>query len=270
MDTTYWQKQNPDKPLFPDLSWSKPENKQHAGKLLIVGGNLHAFAAPAEAFTEAEKAGVGTVRVLLPDAAKKLVGAVLPQIEYAPSTPSGSFSQKALAELLDASHWADGVLIAGDLGRNSETSILLEKFIQKYPGRLALAKDAVDYALQMPQAILGRSDTLLALSFAQLQKLAISAGYTTAFTFQMDLLRFIETLHDFTQTYQVHLITQHLDQIHCAVQGNIISTPVKSRRLPAGRQVWRVKTAAHASVWWLQNPAKPLEAYANAILEAQA
>jgi ADP-dependent NAD(P)H-hydrate dehydratase / NAD(P)H-hydrate epimerase len=259
MDSTFWQKQTPDKPLFPDLLWSRPEQRSAAGKLLIIGGNLHGFGAPAEAFVEAEKAGAGTVRVILPDATRKTVGRIMEHVEYAPSTPSGSFSQKALVELLELAAWADGVLIAGDLGRNSETAILLEKFAQKYSGQLTLTKDAADYAITSPETIRSRSNTLLVLSFAGLQKLAGQLGFDRAFTFDMDILRFVDALHGFTKTFGLHIVVKHLDQIYCAVNGRIIST-----KLEEDLEIWRVKTAAHASVWWLQNPSKPLEALATA------
>jgi hypothetical protein len=259
----FWQKQASDAPLFPDLFWSRPEQKSQAGKLLIVGGNLHAFAAPAEAFAEAENAGAGTVRVILPDAAKKLVGPILEHVEYAPSTPSGSFSQKALAELLEAARWADGVLVAGDLGRNSETAILLEKFAEKYRGQLTFAKDAVDYVVTAPANAATRPDTLLVLSIAQLQKLAVKLGFAKAFTFDMDLLRFVETLHSFTETYPLYLMVKHLDSIHVASQGQVISTKL-SEDLP----IWRVHISAHGAVWWLQNPGKPLEALASATIDS--
>jgi hypothetical protein len=134
MDRTFWQRQTADKPLFPDLLWSRPETKRTAGKLLIVGGNAHGFSAAAEAYGAAAKAGIGTARVLLPDSLQKTVGKVFAAGEYAPSTPSGSFSQQALAELLELAQWADGVLLAGDFGRNSETAILLESFAAKYQG----------------------------------------------------------------------------------------------------------------------------------------
>ncbi len=262
MERTYWQKQKSDQPLFSELLWSRPENTRQAGKLLIIGGNLHAFMAPAEAFATSVPAGIGSARVLLPDAAKKLVGSVLEDIDYAPSTPSGSFSQKALVDWLATSQWADGVLITGDLGRNSETSILLEKFLQKYTGQVTLTKDAVDYAIQIPNATLNRPDTLLVLSFAQLQKLAIKSGFTSAFTFSMDLLHLVEALHTFTETYQTYIIVQHLSQTHIAVNGNIVSYPIQKEA-----SIWRVKTAAHTAVWWLQNPGQPLEALSTALFE---
>jgi NAD(P)H-hydrate repair Nnr-like enzyme with NAD(P)H-hydrate dehydratase domain len=257
----YWFKQTSDKPLFSDLLWSRPENKNQAGKLLIVGGNVHGFAAPAEAYVQAEKAGIGAVRVLLPDSLQKTVGLVLEAGEYAPSTPSGSFSQNALAELLAMSQWSDGVMLAGDLGRNSETAILLERFIEKSQDRLTITQDALDYFTKSPAKLIERPDTLIVASFAQLQKIASSVKFPTAFTFDMDFLRLIEALHNFSQAHAATIIVKHLETIFVAVKGQVSTT-----KLAQDQEIWRVKTAAHAAVWWLQNPSKPFEALTTAIV----
>ncbi|HEY5442508.1 MAG TPA: hypothetical protein VIJ68_03150 [Candidatus Saccharimonadales bacterium] len=259
----YWHKQSAAQPLYPDLLWSRPENKARAGKLLIVGGNSHGFAAAGEAYAEAGKAGIGTARVLLPDSLQKTVGSVFEAGEYAPSTPSGSFAKRALAELLDLGTWADATLLAGDFGRNSETSILLEQFAAKYTGQLALTKDAVDYFVKAPNALLARPDTLLVLSFAQLQKIATNSRFSAAFTFKMDFLPLIETLHKFTQEHQTALIVKHLQTMFVAVNGQVSTT-----KLTEDIDIWRVKTAAHATVWWLQNPSKPFEALTTSITTA--
>jgi NAD(P)H-hydrate repair Nnr-like enzyme with NAD(P)H-hydrate dehydratase domain len=255
MTKDYWQKQVAGKQLFPDLAWSRPENKMHAGKLLIVGGNLHGFSAPALAFAEAEKAGIGVERVVLPDAIRKTVGSFMPEADFAPSTPSGSFASKSLDTWLEHAAWADGVLIAGDLGRNSETAIVLESFANKYSGQLTITKDAADYVLTNPMDVLNRQDTLLVVTFAQLQKLASNAKFSTALTFDMDFLRLVDALHEFTEKFSSHIIIKHLETVFVAVHGQVSTTKVGSDQLP-----WRVKTAAHASVWWLQHPAQPFEA----------
>jgi len=251
----YWYKQVVDKPLFPDLEWSRPENKFQAGKLLIIGGNLHGFSAPATAFTEAGRAGAGTVRVVLPDAIRKTVGGFMPEADFAPSTPSGSFAQTALDAWLEHAGWADAVLLAGDLGRNSETAIVLEKFLDKYKGLVVLTKDTVDYAIAQPAAILTRQNTTLVLSFAQLQKLALHARFTPALTFDMDLLRLVEALHDFTGYFSLNIIVKHLDTMYVAVNGQVSTT-----KLAENKEIWRVETAAKACVWWLQHPTKVFEA----------
>lgn len=260
MQRDYWHKQTPDRPLFPDLLWSRPENKPQAGKLLIIGGNAHGFSAPAEAFAAAEKSGVGTARVLLPDSLQKTVGRNFPAGEYAPSTPSGSFSQQALAEFVEMTQWADATLLAGDFGHNSETAVLLEKFIQNYRGQLVLVQDAVDYFTSVAKPILNRPDTLLVTEFAQLQKLAASAHFPQAFTSDMDLLRLINNLHDLTDRYAASSIVQHLGNTIVAVGGQVSTTKVSPASL--------ISIAASAAVWWLQNPAKPFEAISTAIIEA--
>ena len=144
MEHTYWLKQGAE-PLFPDILWSRPESKMGAGKLAIIGGNSHGFSAPGIAYGAAQQAGAGVTRVLLPDAVKKVVKGLLPDADFAPSTPSGSFSKQSLSELLQLANWSDCVLLAGDIGRNSETSIVLEDFVHKYTELLVVAQDAVDY-----------------------------------------------------------------------------------------------------------------------------
>ena len=257
----FWHRQTKETPLYPDMEWSRPENKLYAGKLLVIGGNLHGFAAAASAYTEAEKSGAGTVRALLPDALRKTVGKVFVAGEFAPSTPSGSFGRQSLAELLAFSAWADGVLLAGDFGRNSETAIVLETFAQKHSGQLTIAKDATDYFAVEPKNILGRADTLLVVSMAQLQKIGVQARFPKAFTYGMDLIRLVEMLHDFTLEYQAHVIVKHLDTLVVAVNGEVSTT-----KLQADRAIWRVTAASHASVWWMQNPSKPFEALTCAML----
>ncbi len=241
-----------------DLLWSKPENKQQAGKLLIIGGNTHEFAAPGEAYTEAVKAGVGTAKVLLPSSLQKTLGSVLENGEFAPSNKSGSFSKQAISEWLSFGSWADGVLIAGDLGRNSETAVVLESFVEKYPGLLTITKDAVDYFSHQPLKLLNRPDTAIVLSLAQLQKLCSGAKWLTAITYSMTLQQLVEVLHDLSQAYSCSIITEHNGVIFVAVNGKVSTTKVEEN------DTWRVQTAANVSVWWLQNPSKPFEALTTA------
>ena len=228
---------------------------------MVIGGNAHGFSAPAEAFAASGKAGAGVTRVLLPDALQKTVGKVFAAGEYAPSTPSGSFAQTALAEFLADSGWADGVLLAGDFGKNSETAILLEKYVGKYSGQLTVTNDAADYFITSPQKILERADTTFVISFAQLQKLASGAHFPQAFTSEMDLLRFVETLHNFTETYKINIVTTHLENIFVAASGEVSST--KNAQITDS---WQTRTAASTSTWWLQNPSKTFQALTTGIL----
>jgi hypothetical protein len=257
----FWQRQTEGKPLFPSLQWSRPENRQLAGKLLVVGGNAFGFVAPSQAFAQAEKAGIGVVRMLVPQSVQRYVPAVFDAGDFAPATPSGSFSRQALAQFLEHAAWADAVVLAGDFGRNSETAILLESFAHKYTGPLTLAQDAIDYFIPHPAAVLQRSQTLIAPNFAQLQKLAIASHAAQAFTSQLDLLHFAKALAQFSKDSQAYITIQHQDHQFVAVHGQLSSTP-----LPKTSQLNIIAAAAQATVWWLQNPSQPFEALTTAAL----
>jgi len=263
MDATYWHRQQADKPLFSDLLWSRPETKLTAGKLLVIGGNVHGFASPATAFTIAAKAGAGSIRILLPDSLQKTVSKIMPEAEFAPSTPSGSFAGQALDMFLEQATWADGVLLAGDFGRNSETAILLEKFVSKSDGLITITRDGVDYFTHLTDPILHRSQTTMVLSIAQLQALAVHAHFKLAFTFDMDLIHLVEALHIFTSSHQVNIIVKHLDTILVAVGGQVSTTKTTLEQETA----WRLSTAAQASVWWMQNKTTPFEALTTAVIQ---
>lgn len=261
MANTFWLRQTKDEALHPDLLWSRPENTSRAGKLLIVGGNLHGFAAPGMAYGAALKAGIGTARVLLPDKLQKTVGKLIPEAEFAPSTLSGSFAKTALGQLLEAAQWADGVLLAGDFGRNSETAILLDNFMNKFEGRVTVAQDSLDYFLTPTSPLLERLDTLSVIDLGQLQKLAKSNRPTTAVLHGMMLADLVQILHDWTTGNPGQIITKHADNFIVANSGQVSTTPTP------GRTSWQIELAAYASVWWLQQPDKPFEALTSAVWE---
>lgn len=258
----FWQVQDPKKPLFEDLLWSRPENKAQAGKLLIVGGNAHGFSDVALAFVNANKAGAGTIKILLPDALKKVVGKTLENTTYSPSTPSGSFAKRALADLIDYASWADIVLLAGNFGRNSETAIFLESFVDKYKGSIVIANDALDYFLPNPINLLGRRDTVLVATIAELQKLSIKLNPENVIKFDMSLVQLVESLRQFSELTPSYIITKHLDNILVAVNGWVSTTKISEKFEP-----WRVAVSAYSSVWLMQNASKPFEALTSSIAD---
>lgn len=261
MPDNYLVKQSKDKPAFPDLIWDKPETKSQAGKLLIIGGNAHSFSGPASSFMFATKAGAGTAKVLLPDALKKIVGAVLENGEYTPSNKSGGFSKKALSSWLDFAGWADGVFLPGDLGRNSETMVVLESFIERYHGITIITKDALDHLVLNPELIVDREYTFAVASFAQLQKLAIKSRSQFAFTFEMPIRKLIENLHMFTTIHSIGIVLRHNQKIFVAKDGDISVTDIDDEN-----KIWRVEVASRVSVWAIQNPSKLFAAATTAVL----
>lgn len=259
MEQSYWFKQTTEEPLYENLLWSKPENKLHAGKLLIIGGNEHVFSAPGEAYNQALKSGVGVAKVLLPDVLQKTVGKILENGEFAPSNKSGSFAKTALAEWLAHASWADAVLFAGDVGRNSETTIALEQFYKKYSGQLTITQDSLDLFLVQPEKLFERPNTTIVASFSQLQKMWSHYHQLNPLTYDSSLVRITELLHQLTQKIPAFIITKHQDELIIAVRGNISTTKNTE-------EIWRVRNAAKTATWWLQNPDKPFEALSTAIV----
>ena len=262
MEHSYWKKQTSTSPLFPSVSWSRPERRDQAGKLGIIGGNKLGFAGAAEAYTVAESMGVGGVRVVLPDALKRMIPATITDTVFASSNPSGSLSRDALSVMLATGLWANGILLAGDAGRNSETALVYDDFIREYDGPLTLTRDAIDLMRNTPQLLLERPDTLLVASFAQVQKLFQAVYYPKLLTFSMNLTLLVEALHKFTLTYPVHLMVFHRDTMIIASRGDV-TTQVWEEPL----RIWRGDTAARAASYWLWNPTKPLEAFTTSLLK---
>ena len=256
----YWQQQLPGKPLFPDIAWSKPERRDMAGRLGIIGGNKLGFAGVAEAYSTALSTGAGDVRVLLPDVLKKTIPALVADTVFAPTTPSGSLARDGLEEMMGLGAWATGVLLAGDAGRNSETAIVYEDFLNTYRGPLTITRDAVDLIKNSSQALVERPDTLLVVSFAQLQKLFQSVYYPKILTFGMQLAVLVEAVHKFTITYPVSLMVLHKDYLVVADKGNVTSTAWQNPMA-----IWRGRVAAKAAVYWLWNPGAVCEAATTSI-----
>jgi ADP-dependent NAD(P)H-hydrate dehydratase / NAD(P)H-hydrate epimerase len=251
----YWQKQTAEKPLFPDIEWSKPEQRSLRGNLGIIGGNKLGFAGVAESYSTALNTGAGDVRVLLPDVLRKTIPPIITDTIFGATNPSGSLARDARIEMLALGQWAKGVLLAGDAGRNSETAILYEDFLADYRGQLTITRDAVDLIKNSPQALAERPDTLLVVSFAQLQKLFQSVYYPKILTFSMQLTNLVEALHKFTITYPVTIAVLHKDYLLVAHGGEVTSTEWQNPMA-----IWRGTVATKAAVYWLWNPGKPLQA----------
>ncbi len=254
MEYPYWHKQTADKPLYPDIEWSKPEQKSQAGRLGIIGGNSLGFAGIAEAYQTTLKTGAGSVRILLPDALKKNIPSVMTEVIYGPTNPSGSLSREALVEMKAVGDWATAILLIGDAGRNSETAILYEDFIRDYAGPITITRDAIDLLKNSSSVLVERPNTLIVASFAQLQKLFSSVYYPKVLTFSMQLTNLVEALHKFTITYPVSIAVFHQGMILAASGGQVTTTPWDEPM-----RIWRGNTAANASVYWLWNQSKPLE-----------
>jgi NAD(P)H-hydrate repair Nnr-like enzyme with NAD(P)H-hydrate dehydratase domain len=261
MDHSYWKKQTFEKPLFPDIEWSRPEQRSKSGRLGIVGGNKLGFMSVAESYQTAMQTGVGEVRVLLPADLKKTVPAVITDVIYGPSNLSGGLNRESLGEMKALGQWASGILLIGDAGRNSETAILYEEFVREYDGPLIITRDAIDLLKNNFELLANRENTLMIASFAQLQKIFQYLYYPKVLTFSMQLTNLVEAVHKFTITYPVNIVVFHKDLLIVASNGIVTTTPCNDPM-----KIWKGDTATKAAAYWLWNTSKPLESITASLI----
>lgn len=254
---SYWQKQSSTKSLFPDIEWNKPEQKAHAGRLAIIGGNKLGFVAIRDAYEVAHVLGTGEIRAIMPDVLKQTVPKSVSDAVFLPSNPSGGFSREAMAEFEAACAWADICLLVGDAGRNSETAMAFES-LAAHGSRLVITRDAVDLVMPSMHKLVEREQTTLVVSFAQLQKIFQNVYYPKILSFSMQLLQLVEALHKFTVTYPLTIVTFHHSQLVVAHGGEVIT-----QEFDEPMAIWRGVTATKAATYLLWNPTQPLEAIAT-------
>lgn len=253
-----WLKQSKDKPLYPELIWSRPENKNLAGRILVIGGHSGGLSNIVSTFEFAKKAGAGYVSAILPDSTKKFVGQ-MDDITFAPSNSSGGFSREATAELIEKAYVADITILCGEMGQNSETLVAINRLVNEYKGCIAISSDALDYFNQQPLDIFDREKTLIVSNTKQLQKLSANLRLTDNITSDMELTRVTNFLNNFTN-YPSALILEHQNNIYCHYIDKISIT--------TGDKINQIKTLAYASVWLAQNSSKVFEAITTAVFES--
>ncbi len=261
MEHSYWKKQTLDKPLYPDIEWSRPEQRSKAGRLGIVGGNKLGFMSVAESYQTALATGVGEARVLLPADLKKMVPTTITDVIYGPSNLSGGLNRESLSEMKALGEWSSGILLVGDAGRNSETAILYEDFVRNYNGPLIITRDSIDLLKSNFESLANRENTLLIASFAQLQKFFQYLYYPKVLTFSMQLTNLVEAVHKFTITYPINIVVFHKDLLIVASGGDVTTTPCSDPM-----KIWRGETATKAAAYWLWNPSKPLESVTSSLI----
>lgn len=223
----YWKKQTTN-PIYSDIDQEKPEQKQHAGRLLIIGGHSGAFFTTATATAKATELGLGKVRTILPDTLKSRIPTTTPETIFAPSAPSGGFSKSALPHLLAAADQADYIIIIGDLGKNAETATAITEFLKTNQKPTLITRDTIDLVITDATTWIVKPNIAIFATLPQLQKLFRTAYYPKVITLSMPLNQLVETLHKFTLSYPSTILTHHQGQVILASQGDLVTTDLKN------------------------------------------
>ncbi len=258
-DLSFWKKQT--KPLFPDLAWNIPEQK--TGTISVVGGNAQSFSGvvrTAEYLTHTFP--IKHVNLILPDALRSKLPS-LENLSFTASTTSGSFAKShVLNEYFDSS---DFTFLAGDLSHNAETAIAITDAIEASAKPLLISRDGIDLLAPTIGQIIMHPNLIFVCSMPQLQKIFRSLFYPRMITLSSPLVPIVETLHKFTLSYPITILTFHQGNIIVAHAGQVSTTHIVDTNFTP-ISLWSGQLAAKIVALNLFNPDHPFESTTAAIL----
>lgn len=248
-----------------DLYWNIPERAQ--GIVNIIGGNLQNFRTPVKiAEFLSSKYPIESTKLVLPDALKNKLPP-LPNLIFLKSTDSGSLADGE--EIVSAINSADYNLIIGDLSKNSITEKALAFACESAGKPTLITRDAVDsLANAATESVLSNENIVVMGSMVQLQKLLKAVYYPRMLMLSSPLSAVAETLHKFTLSYPVSLVTLHNGQILIAKDGVVRAIDLgKTGFSPIS--FWSGELAAKIVVLNLYNPNNFIDATISAIASSQ-
>ena len=253
----FWHKNAELLNLAGELSWNFPEQK--SGSLAIIGGNSSNFSTEVKVseFVNLHFPFLKTVDNFFPDSLKSKLPS-LGNLKFFESSESGSFRRSPdFRSSLDGYEFA---LLLGDFSKNSETALAaaeLLKFNPEVP--TLLTRDAVDLLAEDAENFIERGNITLVASLVQLQKLFRAVYYPKMLLLSSPIFPIIETLHKFTLSYPVSILTFHEGQVICAHGGKVLSVDIeKTSYSPI--TLWSGEVAAKIVMFKMFNPGKPLDA----------
>ena len=259
-----WLKQTLKEPLFDNLLWSRPENKLHAGKVLVIGGNMHGFSKTVNSYQGLINAGIGQVTVLLPKSVKKILGHISSDVIYCPDTDTGSFGPESFADMLEYGNLNDGVFLPGELSNNSQTLVVIEKLVAQLNKPLIISEDSVELLLHYDETLINRENMTYVAGVDKLQKLLTKLKSPKPITSGMALVNLVEVLANFTTGKRLSIATIHQGYIVVAHEGRVATTKIE-----LGVKTSIPELANHIVCWIIQNPKSVFEAINCAAISCQ-
>lgn len=237
--------QNP----YPDLYWNIPEQKH--GAVNVIGGNSQNFRSCIQ--TAEYLAGhfpLSSVTSVLPISLQPTLPN-LPNLQFLPATDTGSFTGDKLLETMDS---ADYNLLAGDFSKNTITTQAIVQTLAEITKPTLLTRDTIDLlADHQPETLLSNPHLNLLGSLLQFKKLLASIYYPKRLLASQSLLQVVETLHKFTLSYPIGLVTLHNGQILVAQSGNVTAVPLENSGF-SPLSLWHGEFASKITVLNLYNP----------------
>lgn len=247
----YWLKQERNKPLFDKVLWNKPERRDQAGAMTIVGGANSGFIGVANAYKTAQSTGIGQVTVIMPDSLSvkfpPVIRQTIQQLEFTDSTVSGGLALKSERTIANSASNSGNLLLIGDVGANAETAQLIERLLNNpelMDVKITLARDAVDLIYNGAEAIMNRHNINIIVSLAQLQKLARAIYFPRMIGFSQGIRQIVETLHKLTLSYHATITLFSGDHLLVSQSGKVIS-----QTFSAPMRLWSGEVPARIATW---------------------
>lgn len=244
-----------------DLSWNIPGKKM--GTVNVFGGNSQNFKTEIKiAEYLGGKYPIENLNLVLSDALRNQLPN-LPNFLFLSSTDSGSF--KDADEILETFNSADFNLSLGDLSKNSITGKAVASAYESAEKPLLVTRDAVDLlAENLTEKVLMNENLIFFASMPQMIKLLRAVYYPKMLLLSQSLVQVAETLHKFTLSYPVSVITLHNEQILIAKNGEVKAVPLSLSGF-SPLLIWQGELAAKILAMNLYNPDNFINATVAAI-----
>lgn len=218
---TTWQKQD-DQPLFPDILWSRPEQKAAKAKVLIIGGHYGGFEQVSKAAAFCESFGVGILKVILPDKLAKSFAFANDGFLFVPSTAEGELSLEAQEPIAEQLKSSDVVILPGDLGNNSQTSRVLTDLALKSTKKIVIYGDACKQLYSDINKILSRDNTAFVLEPGYLQQVLDKSTQAIAVTSSTGVIEAAQRLTELTNQIRASIVTQINQKVLAATDQEVV------------------------------------------------
>ena len=166
---------------------------------------------------------------------------------------------------LRAFETVDYNLLIGDLSKNTVTGRAIGEVCLKTTRPVLVTRDAVDLLLEnSPERVLMNQQIVLMASLAQLQKLLRAMYYPKMLTLSQSLVQVAETLHKFTLSYPVKIVTFQGGQILIAESGKVAAVPLEKTGF-SPVTLWSGELAVKIMIYNLFNPNNFMDATTSAM-----
>lgn len=236
-----------DEPLFPEIAWEAPQTKTAAKKLLILGGQFSRVGEVQSAYTSAIRAGIGEVRIVLPDKLRSTIGQA-DHVLYVSSTPAGSMDKSAYPELKAFINESDGSLVGSGAGKHPDTAVIIEQILLDIKEPLVLTGDVVDLISHKPELLGVHTQRVLVASPQQYVKLANLLKLPVEIVRDENLLSKVKLLQSINEQLGLVLVMAGHD--------TLINHGSKTSHTAVRQTVSDIESAAWLAVYYLQHQDK--------------